>query len=62
MTVVVFEETNEERAIVKWCLKCQADSDFSIVSPQGTAHYGGKTSERTRCGFDATSAEWWHRL
>ena len=60
--VVTFDETGEEREVVKWCDRCQADSDFTIVSPRGTAHYSSDTGEDTRCGIDATGDNWWHRL
>jgi len=58
----VFDETGEEREILKWCDRCQADSDYTIVSPGGTAHYSNDTGERTRCGIKATDDGWWHRL
>jgi hypothetical protein len=59
---VTFDETGEEREVKTWCLRCQADSDFTIVSPTGKAHYSSDTGEDTRCGIDATGADWWHRL
>lgn len=59
---VTFEETGETRLIMRWCLRCQADSDFTIVSPNGTAHYSSDTGEETRCGISATGDGWWHRL
>lgn len=59
---VVDEWTGEEREVKSWCLQCQADSDFTIVSPTGKAHYSSDTGERTRCGIDATGDNWWHRL
>ncbi len=60
--IVVFEETGETREVTSWCLVCQTDSDFNIVSPTGKAHYSNEfTSEDTRCGHDATGDDWWHR-
>jgi len=59
---VTDDETGETREVVKWCDRCQADSDFTIVSPRGTAHYSSETGENTRCGIDATKDGWWHRL
>lgn len=59
---VVFEETGETREVTSYCLRCQADSDFTIVSPSGKAHYSSETGEDTRCGIDATRENWWHRL
>jgi len=64
---VVFEETGEERAVVRYCKRCgrcwayeNVDS-WEIVSPAGTAHVGADYGE-TLCGIDATRAGWWHRL
>lgn len=60
--VVTFEETGETREVKTWCLQCQADSDFTIVSPTGKAHYSSDSGEKTRCGIHATGDAWWHRL
>jgi hypothetical protein len=60
--IVVFEETGEEREVKTWCLHCQTDSDFTILSPSGKAHYAADPSDHTRCGIEATGDDWWHRL
>jgi len=59
---VFFEESGERREILRYCDRCQADSDFTILSPRGTAHLSSETGEKTRCGIDATGENWWHRL
>ena len=56
------EEPERTRDVVRYCLQCQADSDFTIVSPQGTAHYASEHNEgRTRCGINAEGENWWWR-
>ncbi len=62
-TVVWWEEDDSKtRKVVRYCLQCQTDSDFDIVSPRGTAHYAHEYDEgRTRCGIDATGLKWWWR-
>ena len=59
--IVIFEETGEEREVVKGCTICKADpTTAAIVSPAGVAHesrgYGV-----TDCGHDATGPGWWWR-
>jgi hypothetical protein len=65
--VVVFEETGEERKVVRFCRKCDAGracgKDVAIVSPRGIAHEQHEWhTERTACGKDATNPDWWWRL
>lgn len=59
---VIYEETGEEREVVRACKVCRADiGDPVIVSKNGVAHesegYG-----MTCCGKDATGPNWWWRL
>ena len=64
LTVHWEEEPTKTREVKHYCLRCQAeaDADFSIVSPRGTAHYEAEYNEgRTRCGIDATGEDWWWR-
>lgn len=62
LTVHWEEDPTRERVVVRWCLRCQADADFDIVSPKGTTHYAAEHNEGyTRCGIDATGEDWWWR-
>lgn len=58
--IVVFEDTGEERKIVRDCRRCNnpATHGLPVISPTGVAHIvaGG---ERTFCGKDATGDGWW---
>ena len=58
----VFEETGEERTVVKVCAICKPDLDRAyIVSPAGVAHHGSDYG-MTDCGHDATGPDWWWPL
>lgn len=67
--VVVFEETGEERTIVRQCKKCsKVRSRYSrrpdkngVVSPSGIEHIGVDYGF-TACGQDATGDRWWWPL
>jgi len=65
LTTVVFEETGEERSVVKYCARCarmwEGGEEVEVVSPAGVAHCGNDYG-LTLCGIDATGAGWWHRL
>ncbi len=69
--IVRFDETGEEREVVRLCWKCgdsyrwtpfRTRADAPIVSPSGIGHLGHWSgSERTACGKDATREGWWHK-
>lgn len=51
--------------VVRECKTCFPEgfpSHITLVSPQGVAHYGNETSEKTECGHPCTGPNWWHRL
>jgi hypothetical protein len=65
---VRFDETGEERAVVRSCKVCRVDDDDLrqygfVCSPSGTAHHTSMWDEtRTICGKDATVDRWWWPL
>lgn len=65
ITVVWFEETNEQREVWRYCRRCaqgpEGGEEIEIVSPSGTAHCSDGY-ERTKCGINATGVDWWWRL
>ena len=65
LTVVHFDETGAERAVVQYCARCaqgfEGGEEIEIVSPSGIAHCQ-RGDERTKCGIDATGPNWWWRL
>ena len=71
--IVFFDETGEEREVVRLCWRCQSTDryvpfrerkDAPIVSHTGIGHLGNRWfgAEKTACGMDATRSDWWHRL
>ena len=65
LTVVLFEETGEERAVWRYCRRCaqgfEGGEEVEIVSPSGVAHCQ-RGDEYTKCGIDAAGPDWWWRL
>jgi hypothetical protein len=57
--IVVFEETGEEREVVRGCKRCGVGEGdpILVVSPSGIAHH--VDGDTTNCGIDATGAGWW---
>lgn len=58
---VVFTETGEERAITRYCKRCEVSEDdfpMVVVSPTGMAHHCGDYG-KTDCGLDATDEWYW---
>lgn len=61
--VVTFDETGEERAIVRDCKVCHGAREVygqGVVSPAGIVHI--TEYEDTLCGKDATGDAWWWPL
>jgi len=60
--LVVFNETGEERRVVRDCKIClsvaSCRSCCGVVSPTGIAHVS-RTFGDTFCGHDATGERWW---
>ncbi len=58
-TTVVFDETGEERRVLRECKVCgDLDRGSEVVSPSGIAHIGEVEGD-TKCGKDATGDAWW---
>lgn len=64
--IAVFEETGEKREVTTWCKRCRVMPDDwpdVIVSPAGTAHLqGASTDAKTLCGIEADGDRWWWKL
>ena len=63
--IVVFEETGEEREIVRRCRRCEKylrwAPGYGVISPRGIEHVGCDGG-MTGCGLDATGDGWWWPL
>lgn len=62
-SVVVFEETGEERAVLRDCKVCRRHAEVygtGVLSPTGVAHI--TEYEDTLCGKNATGERWWWPL
>lgn len=62
--VVRFEETGEEREVVRYCRRCfpcPLNEAVMLVSPSGVVHHVTDNYGRTDCGADATGLNWWWR-
>lgn len=61
--VVTFDETGEEREVVRDCKVCRSAREVygqGVVSPTGIVHI--TEYEDTLCGKNATGSDWWWPL